>query len=296
MHIIPAVYPEAFEEVADKLYLLSGLTSFAQIVLCDGSYGLRKSWLPTGREILPSTFDYQFDCILTSWREYLAKAYQMGVKNIIIHIDEFSNEDFDELFKMVRVYDISLGFAVSNDISVDVLINAVLKAEEVKLFEDTNRVFIQVTGMRNLEENKHPFDERVLNRIRVLKKLLPSHSIQVGGRINPDTARLVRQAGADRLVVGSYLFGHEDMKEALGNLIIAITEELQEKSEQLEQSVAIKEEPVAIKEEPPQPAEEKEEVPPPLEETKKEKEKREKYEASKHEIIYDLDEDEFAPH
>jgi pyridoxal biosynthesis lyase PdxS len=163
---------------------------------------------------------------------------------------------------------------VSNDISVDVLVEAVRKIENSRYLNDLSKVFVQVTGMRNVDENKHPFDERVVSRIRILKNFFPALILQVGGQMNPATARLVKDAGADRLVVGSYIFGHEDMNEALYNLRKALTEEL-----------------------PPAPRPEiKVEVPQSkvkevkkTVETKAEKEKREKYEASKHEIIYDFD-------
>jgi pentose-5-phosphate-3-epimerase len=237
MYIIPAIYPEIFEEVLDKSYIISDVTDFVQIVLCDGSYGMRVSWLPTGREILPSTFKYQFDCILTSWREYVVKAYRMGVTSIVIHVDEFTDADYDELFTIIHNYDFTLGITVSNEISVDVLINAVKKIEASKLFPDMSKVFIQVTAMRHLEENNHPFDERVLHRIRVLKKLLPQQPIQVGGRITPETARLVRQAGGDILVVGTYLFGQESVEVALQKLIEAITEELKPPATEAEKKI-----------------------------------------------------------
>ncbi|MBQ5310962.1 MAG: ribulose-phosphate 3-epimerase [Oscillospiraceae bacterium] len=53
-----------------------------------------------------------------------------------------------------------------------------------------------------------------LDRIKDMRAYLdanaPSVRIQVDGGINADTASLVRDAGADVLVAGSYLFGAED--------------------------------------------------------------------------------------
>ena len=49
-------------------------------------------------------------------------------------------------------------------------------------------------------------------------ELRPSMMIEVDGGINSETAPLVKKAGADVLVSGSYLFGAENMREAIKSL------------------------------------------------------------------------------
>ncbi len=278
MVIVPAIYPEVFEEIVDKLYVLSGVSKLAQIVICDGSYGLRVSWSPLGKEILPDSFNYEFDLILTDWKTYLPRAYQLGVKRVVIHIDEFTEEDYEELFRAIHYYEIVLGITVSNDISIDVLVNALKKIESSEYFDGISKVFVQVSGVKNLSEKEHPFDERAVARIRILKKMFPALTVQVSGRISPETAWLVKDAGADRMVVGSYIFGHEDLQEALRTLKEAMEQE----------RLAIKPEVKKVVKEPIKP-----EVKKPKE-TKEERLKREAYEASKEEIVYGTDDDFFT--
>jgi pentose-5-phosphate-3-epimerase len=225
MIIIPGVFPQSFEEITDKLFLLADISRTVQIGLCDGSYGLPVTWSPHGREILPVDFIYEFDLILTSWREYIIKAYQLGAKRVVVHIDEFSEQDFQDLLKFVYSYGMTLGLTVSNDISVDVLTNAVRRIEQSTVFNDMNRVFVQVMGVRHISETEHPFDERVLPRIRVLKNFFPNLVVQVSGRMNPETAKLVHASGADRMVVGSYIFSGGAVEDALASLKKAIEEE-----------------------------------------------------------------------
>jgi pentose-5-phosphate-3-epimerase len=222
MITLPAIYPEVFEEVTDKLYALIGITDYVQIVLCDGSYGMRVSWDPIGKEILPSNFDYEFDLILTSWREYIIKAYKLGAKSVVIHVDEFTDKDYEDLFSFIHTYELRLGVTASNELSVDLLINAIRKIKEQGNRIDQSKVFIQVPGQRNINDDKRSFDERVLHRVRILKKLFPELVLQVSGRINPFTAGIVKDAGANKLVVSSYIFGHEDLKEAIDTLEKAV--------------------------------------------------------------------------
>jgi hypothetical protein len=43
MRITPAILPENFEQIVDKLFLLEGLCDRVQIDLCDGVFGLEKN-------------------------------------------------------------------------------------------------------------------------------------------------------------------------------------------------------------------------------------------------------------
>ena len=60
-------------------------------------------------------------------------------------------------------------------------------------------------------------------KIAEAKKIIDSRGlnvpIQVDGGINTETAELVKQAGAKILVAGSYLFGAENMSEAVEKLV-----------------------------------------------------------------------------
>ena len=61
-----------------------------------------------------------------------------------------------------------------------------------------------------------------LDKIHELKAYLDSHSlsvhIQVDGGINDKTSASVREAGADILVAGSYLFKADDMAAAAASM------------------------------------------------------------------------------
>ncbi len=63
----------------------------------------------------------------------------------------------------------------------------------------------------------------MLSKIREIRKMLRenrlfSANIQVDGGINPETAKLVKEAGADVLVAGSYIYKAENIAEAVKSL------------------------------------------------------------------------------
>ncbi len=67
------------------------------------------------------------------------------------------------------------------------------------------------------------FINSTLEKISEAKKIIDSRGlnvpIQVDGGINAETAELVKNAGAEILVAGSYLFGADNMREAVEKLI-----------------------------------------------------------------------------
>ena len=66
------------------------------------------------------------------------------------------------------------------------------------------------------------FMDSALNKISYLRKIIDERGlnclIEVDGGINNETAKLCKEAGVDILVAGSYLFGHEDIKERINLL------------------------------------------------------------------------------
>jgi ribulose-phosphate 3-epimerase len=64
--------------------------------------------------------------------------------------------------------------------------------------------------------------EDMLPKIKAIReeasKANPSLMIQVDGGIVPETAKLCVEAGADVLVSGSYIFGAENITEAVNSL------------------------------------------------------------------------------
>lgn len=63
----------------------------------------------------------------------------------------------------------------------------------------------------------------MLPKLRQLREILAYHGrddiyVQVDGGINPETAALVRGAGANSLVAGTYVFGHADRAAAIASL------------------------------------------------------------------------------
>ena len=66
------------------------------------------------------------------------------------------------------------------------------------------------------------FIPSALKKIKKLRKYIDKNKlnclIEVDGGINAETGAKCRKAGADILVAGSYIYGHDDVKERMESL------------------------------------------------------------------------------
>ena len=202
MNITPAILPHSFEEVQEKLSRIEGLAQHAQIDLCDGVFGREKTWLPAGNETLPQGFMYEFDLMLNDWKVYMMRAIELGAASVVAHVDLFSEEDINELVAIVSARGTMLGIAVSNDKSVEFHMDMIRKIQS-----RYQKIYIQVMGIAKIGEQGQAFDEDAVGRVTMLKQQFGEIPLQVDGGMTPETATKVANAGAECVVVGSFIFG-----------------------------------------------------------------------------------------
>ena len=213
MIITPAILVGSFEKVVEQLFILEGLSERVQIDLCDGVFGLEKTWLPYEEKELPHGFLYEFDLMVVDWRKYLSRVLALSATRVIMHIDTMTEEEISEMIEMITPYDAYLGLAVSNDFPVERFVEMV-----TSITARYSKVFIQVMGIKKIGAQGQPFDDTVPARIAHIKVVCPMLEIQVDGSMNPETMVLVRNAGATCAVVGSYLSRSGNIKKTLDEL------------------------------------------------------------------------------
>lgn len=261
MNIIPAIFPKDFEDKVEKLSHIVGLAKIIQVDVCDGEFGKVASWMPRGTELLSPMFSYEFDVMVTDWRTYIPRLISMGADRIVAHVDTFNEQDLLDLLTIAKKHKIMLGLTTSNDVAIDHLLEIVHFIEKSDLsFIESNttliktnplNIFVQVMSVAESGLADQVFDERALNRIRILRKFFPTIRIQVDGGIDMITAQKVKQAGADTLVVDTYL-GLDYPKKALEALQVELDKEFVEEvkvvAEEVVPPVIIPEEIVVVPE------------------------------------------------
>lgn len=222
VEIIPAIIPEDFQEIEDKASMVVGLAKTLQIDVLDGEFVPDKSWpyktnmdpdfemIKNEEKPLPyfDKFNYEFDLMVDDPTVSMDAWMSAGAARIIVHTESFSSTD--ELSQFISDFNshyISDGSLITTELGVAININTPVKSIEPILNEVA---FVQCMGIKKIGYQGQPFDKKVLDQINSLRELKADLIISIDGGVKEDTAPLLVKAGANRLVVGSAIFGSND--------------------------------------------------------------------------------------
>lgn len=136
---------------------------------------------------------------------YIKQFAEAGSDMITFHVE--SSSDPDETIKAIKNFGMKAGISVKPGTPVESI---------YKYLHDVDMVLI-MTVEPGFGGQGFIYD--MIEKVRTLKKYLIDNSIsvfiEVDGGINDKTAVIAKEAGADVLVSGSYLFNAASMSEAL---------------------------------------------------------------------------------
>lgn len=221
IEIIPAVMPDNTTDLQAKLAQVVGHAPVVQIDIMDGKFVDDVSWPYTEDEEyfqgilnedegLPywDQFDFEVDLMVVRPEEVINDWITAGVRRIVVHQE--STNKLEEILKNFRerfpksdqpdVFDCEIGIAQNIDTPVE------------SLFPFLEQIdFVQFMGIDTIGEQGNPFDEKVLNKIRALREHDPKTIISVDGGVSLENALELITAGVNRLIIGSAIFGSEDV-------------------------------------------------------------------------------------
>ena len=157
------------------------------------------------KSIKPYT-DLYFDAHLMvekpEW--YIETVAKAGVDSITIHVE--ATNHLHRALQMIKSLGIKAGVALNPATDIEVLDN-VIDLIDLVLVMTVNPGF-----------GGQKFIDNTLQKIKRIREKYPHIDIQVDGGINNETAKLVKEAGANILVAGSYVF-KGDYNEKVNSLL-----------------------------------------------------------------------------
>lgn len=217
--IIPAILPVDFNELEDKVSYIVGQAKVIQVDICDGQFTPSASWpykkhddsfdrivkeeigMPAWEEI-----DYEFDLMVNHPEKVVADWLSAGASRIIIHAE--SKGDIGGAIELLNGR-VEVGLALNIDTPVSII------GEERFGIKEGSLQFIQLMGIDRIGFQGQGFDDKVIDKIKQIKKMCPDYPVSIDGGVSLDNALNLIAAGADRLVVGSGIFNSENVIEAL---------------------------------------------------------------------------------
>lgn len=216
--IIPAIIPQSLTHLSEMLARVESFTHEVQLDIVDGVFAPVASWpytentpVPQGLSACIKNFDVELDLMVHEPEQVLESYLRAGVKRVVIHLE--STKNINRIIALKDIYDFELGFSINNDTSIEVLTSVIQYA-----------TYVQCMGIKDIGVQGNAFDERVLERIKDLKKAYPRVLISIDGSVNNQTIVRLYKAGVERFVSGSAILGHHNPHEAYKTLSALIAQ------------------------------------------------------------------------
>jgi ribulose-phosphate 3-epimerase len=219
IEIIPAIMPQNFKDLEEKIEIVKDHSYSIQLDLMDGKFVPEKTWPFIGDSDNTKRADedkvqriyaehvFEFDLMVENASADIPHWANIGASRIIFHV-EAEPELLTNLEKFkADLAGIEVGLAFDDDLPIQEIIDSVPYVD-----------FIQCMGIDHIGRQGEPFEPRVLDNLRELRELFPELVLSVDGSVNKDTIKDIVAAGANRVVVGSAVFGVEDPVQAIQDL------------------------------------------------------------------------------
>ena len=192
VEIIPGILEKEWEMIEERLRLVTGLVEWVQIGFADNTMVPNTTFLDFSRfSLLPQSPQLEAHLMVSQPEKYIKAAADAGFKRLIAHVEAHDPRVFLDQVKYEHV-------------EVGIGIDGPTEFETVEPFlEEVD--FVEVM-MVEAGFSGGAFLPECVEKIKSIRSYLPDVPIEVSGGMTDKTARLVREAGATRLVANSFLF------------------------------------------------------------------------------------------
>lgn len=190
--IIPGILEKEWSSIEEKLHLVSPLVDWVQIDVADNT-------------LVPNETLLDFSHFAHVDKKLSLEAHLM-VANPEKYIKALVDNGFTRLIAHVEAQDprVFLEQATHEEVEVGIAIDGATELEQAEPFLEEVDVVLIMTIEAGF--SGQPFMPETAEKIRTIRQNFPDLPIEVDGGINDQTAKIVRDAGATRIVSTSYLF------------------------------------------------------------------------------------------
>lgn len=213
MEVIPVINCSDSKCVLERLEKVREFDSdWVHIDIAGGKFAPVTTWnKPTELNSQLTTYNLQLNIevhlMVEKPEEFVDEWLEIGAKRIIIHLEVINTNRLTKILEKCSEHDAELMLAINPETPV----------EELFPYLDS-LLFVQFLAVKP-GFSRQKFNNAVIEKIKVLRERVPDIVIEVDGGINPETAKLVKEAGADIVASASYIFNNPDPRKAYQDLV-----------------------------------------------------------------------------
>jgi ribulose-phosphate 3-epimerase len=210
MKVIPVLNCPDVECVKKKIDIAKTFLSDGDMLhldVSDGTFAPHKTWAdPLAWVALKSPFALEVHLMVEHPEECADDWLAAGARRLIIHAETVTPQSLHEIVSAAARY------------HAEVMISS--KPDSIS--EELAPYFHNFAAFQVLAVSPGPAGQEFLpfapEKVRYIREMLPDAIIEVDGGMNPETARHVKDAGADTIVSSNYIFNAADPKKAYEEL------------------------------------------------------------------------------
>lgn len=199
------------DNLPDKIKMIDKTdTDYIHLDIMDGVFVPNKTWKYTFVENLVNNLQTPLDVhlMVSNLDTYINEFSKLNPEYITFHLE--ATDNINRYINLIKLYNIKVGISIKPDTDVDLL---------EPYLKDIDLVLVM-----SVEPGAggQKFIPNSIDKIKQLKKVKQLYNynyvIEVDGGINGETILLVKEAGVDIVVSGSYITNNDNYELGISNL------------------------------------------------------------------------------